>query len=219
LSAKPLDRRNEKNITIYDWSSVATVAEEKTRLYHGVASGNALASHHQNVKEVARLYGWQVAVEYDIQQRYVSSIEHTHDIATWDATAVMLLVSKQCAYRGPPPSSLVSPTKRSAPADLLTPPPSRHKRARTNHCFRCGIPGHFPAECKAEATSANQPLCALAGTKARSKHALVNASGKVFCFTWARESACPFDTGCTNYHGCSICGGTGHGAHACSSRA
>jgi hypothetical protein len=220
LSAKPLDRRNEKNITIHDWSSAATAAEERTRHYHGNERGDALTAHHQLVRELARMHNWQVAIEYDIQQRYLSAIHLTHDLATLDANAVTLIVSRQLINRASHnTSNTVSPAKRSTTSDLPTPPPSRHKRSRTNHCFRCGSTGHFPADCKAETTASGGTPCFLAGPKAHSKHALLSPNGKVFCFTWARDSSCPFGDNCSNHHGCSICGGSSHGARSCNIRA
>jgi hypothetical protein len=52
LSAKPLDKKDEKSILI-----VALMAEDQTCFPHGEAHASVLAVHHKFVQELARLHG------------------------------------------------------------------------------------------------------------------------------------------------------------------
>ncbi|KAG2754091.1 hypothetical protein P692DRAFT_20671163, partial [Suillus brevipes Sb2] len=46
LTAKGLDRRNERSITLSDWIGAAEAAEDRTGHYHGAARAKALKAHH-----------------------------------------------------------------------------------------------------------------------------------------------------------------------------
>ena len=91
--AKPLDRKDEKSISIVDWLSAATTVEDRTLFHHGEARTNALGAHHKFVQELARLHGWQVAVEYDVLQCFLTAQNLRHDLGTLDVDAVSLIVS------------------------------------------------------------------------------------------------------------------------------
>lgn len=93
LSAKPLDRKNEKSILIVDWLSAALMAEDQTHFHHGEAHASMLAAHHKFVQELARLHGWQVTVEYDVLQHFLVAQNPRHDLGTLDQDAVSLIVS------------------------------------------------------------------------------------------------------------------------------
>ena len=66
LSAKPLNRKDWKAISIVDWLSAASTAEVRTHFHHGEARTSVLAAHHKFVQELARLHGWQIAMEYNV---------------------------------------------------------------------------------------------------------------------------------------------------------
>lgn len=223
LSAKPLDRKDEKAISIIDWLSAAWTAEDRTRFHHGESRAGALAVHHKFVQELARLHGWQVAVEYDVLQRFLTAQNPRHDLGTLDSDAVSLIVSRllaqQLSKSVQSPNPLSSASKRSFSGGPVSSQSPRKKFRDFRHCFRCGAHGHLPAYCKADSTSAGHPTFPLAGGDAKSKHALLGPDTKIFCFAWAKDSFCPFGGACINYHGCSICRGSSHGAKACRVRA
>jgi hypothetical protein len=93
LSAKPLDRKDKKSISIVDWLSAASTAKDQTRFHHGEAHVSMLGAHHKFVQELVRLHGWQVAVEYDILQHFLTAQNPRHDLGTLDSDAVSLIVS------------------------------------------------------------------------------------------------------------------------------
>jgi hypothetical protein len=209
LTVKSLDRRNEKSISAVDWHAAARAAEERIRFHHGDARASAFIAHHKLVMDLGRSHNWEVAMEYDIQQREVAALNPSHDLSSLDLAALTIIATRPIVYHhNPPPSS--SP-KRSTPPDSLPQTPRKRHRA---HCFRCGGPDHLPADCKADVTVSGKPTAKLAPS-AKSKHALLAPNGKQFCFTWARNSSCSFSNTCTNAHCCSICGEPGHGAGSC----
>ena len=206
LTAKGLDRRNEHLISTIDWQGAARAVEERVREYHGPARGDAFAAHHQVVMDLARMHGWSAAMDYDIQQRELAAANHTHDIGTLDSAAFTLI-----ATRAAPSQSASQFPKRPHASDELDPFP---KRQRPACCFRCGVKGHFPSDCKSNLTTAGKPVASVArGSK--SKNGLLAPNGKQYCFSWARSSSCTYNDSCANYHGCSLCGDKGHGAGLC----
>jgi hypothetical protein len=213
LSAKPLDRKDEKAISIVDWLSAASTAEDRTRFHHGEARASALAAHHKFVQELARLHGWQIAMEYDVLQRFLTTQNPRHDLGTLDSDAVSLIVSHILAQhlnKNSPSPVLSSTPKRSFAGEATSFQSPRKKFRDSRHCFRCGAHGHLPADCKAESTSAGHPTFPLPGGDA-----LLGPDNKIFCFAWAKDSFCPFGGSCVNYHGCSIYRESSHGAKAC----
>jgi hypothetical protein len=216
LSAKPLDRKDKKSISIVDWLSAALTAEEQTLFYHGESHAKVLVAHHKFMPELARLHGWQVAVEYDILQCFLLVQNPTHDLGTLDTNAVSLVVSRlmtqQFNKSFPTSHSPPSFSKCPVPGDSTTSQSLHKKSCKSHHCFRCDYQGHLP---EVESTSAGHVAYPLARGEAKSKHALLGPDNKNFCFTWAKDPFCPFEGACTNYHGCSICGGPSHGAKIC----
>jgi hypothetical protein len=209
LTVKALDRRNEKLISAVDWHAAARAAEERIRFHHGEARAAAFATHHKLVMDLGRSHNWEIAMDYDIQQREVAALNPSHDLSSLDLAALTIIATRPVVHTyNPPPSS--SP-KRALVSENSSYPPRKRQRA---HCFRCGGPDHFPAECKADVTTSGKPTAKLA-PNAKSKHAMLAPNGKQFCFAWARNSSCNFGSTCTNFHGCSICGELSHGAGGC----
>jgi hypothetical protein len=209
LTVKSLDRRNEKLISTVDWYASARAAEDRIRFYHGDVRATAFAAHHKLVMDLARSHNWDIAMEYDIQQRELVSLNPSHDLSSLDNSALTVIATRAAISPSPAPS----PTKRPAPSEGSFHPPKKRQRS---HCFRCGASGHFPADCKAEQTVSGRPTAKLAPSS-KSKHAMLAPNGKQFCFTWSRSSSCTFGDSCTNFHGCSICGESNHGAGSCKS--
>jgi hypothetical protein len=211
ITAKGLDQRSERHIDVMDWLASAKAAEDCTRRYHGDERADALSAHHNIVQSLSRTHGWLIAVEYDMQQRELVAENPAHDFRTLDTASLTIIATRlalaSCASQ--PPSAL----KRSASSELpSTSPRKRHR----SYCFRCGLPGHLPADCKSDSTAAGKPTAAFA-RGAKSKHALAAPDGRQFCFSWARSSSCSYSNACTNFHGCSVCGDLSHGAGSCKS--
>jgi hypothetical protein len=219
LSAKLLNRMDEKAILIVDWLSAASTAEDQTCFHHGEAHASALTAHHKFVQELARLHGWQIAMQYDVLQRFLTVQNPRHDLGTLDSDAVLLIVShildQHLNKSFLVPTSLSSTPKCSFPGEVTSSQSPHKKLHDSHHCFQCGAHGHLPADCKAESTSAGHPTFPLVSGDARRRHALLGPDNKIFCFAWAKDSFCPFGESCVNYHGCSICQGSSHGAKAC----
>jgi hypothetical protein len=211
LTVKNLDRRNEKLISTVDWHAAACAAEERIRFHHGEARAAAFATHHKLVMDLGRSHNWDIAMEYDVQQREVAALSPSHDLGSLDMAALTIIATRPVSHQIAVSAS--SPSKRYLPSDSLTQGPK--KRLRT-HCFRCGASGHFPADCKADQTTAGKPTATLAHN-AKSKHTMLAPNGKQFCFNWARNSHCQFSDACSNFHGCSICREPSHGAGSCKS--
>lgn len=215
LTAKGLDRRNETSINTFDWIAASHVAEKRILFHHGGARADALAKHHAVVLELARSHTWDIAMDYDVQQRELVSLQPTHDISTLDLIALTLIATRPRGNTAQPASASKpnsSPLKRSSP---YSDNQSGHsaKRARSC-CFRCGGTGHLPQDCTAESTTAGRPPATIA-PNAKSKHVLLAPNGKQYCFNFAQKSSCPFGSNCINFHGCSLCNNPAHGASAC----
>lgn len=176
---------------------------------HGEARAGAFASHHKLVLDLGRSHNWEIAMEYDIQQREVVALNPSHDLGSLDLAALTIIATRPISHVFNPPSS--SPSKRSSPPESLARSPRKRFRS---HCFRCGGSDHFLADCKAEVTITGKPTAKLAPS-AKSKHTMLAPNGKQFCFNWARSSSCSFGSSCANFHGCSICGEPSHGAGGC----
>lgn len=212
LTVKHLDRRNEKLISTVDWHAAACAVEDRIRVHHGGARALAFTAHHKIVMDLGRSHNWEIAMDYDVQQREIVALNPSHDLSSLDVAALTLLATRPVSQLIISPVS--SPTKRSLPSDSLAQSPKKRLRS---HCFRCGVSGHFPADCKADETTSGKPTAALAPS-GKSKHAMLAPNGKQFCFSWACNSSCQFGNSCTNFHGCSICGDPSHSARPCRSR-
>jgi hypothetical protein len=219
FTVKGLDRRAERLISVVDWIASGKAIEERTRFHHGDVRATALASHHTIVLGIARIHSWDLAMEYDIQQREAVAHNPSHDISFLDTTALSVM-----ALRPPPIPALSFPsapasvpaqraTKRQASSDFETSPSKRRQQIL---CFRCGLLGHLPADCSSTTTAAGKATAPLA-RGAKSFHSLAAPDGRQFCFNFAKSSSCAFGPTCTNFHGCSICGAPSHGAGRCKS--
>jgi hypothetical protein len=221
LIAKGLDRSKERSIKFHEWLTASRVVEERITFYHGASRGAAFASHHKAVSELTSSHGWEIAHEYDILQRELAAQNPAHDLSGLDLNALTLIATQAAARASlmtPQISHLpASPSKRPPPSEsAFSALQSPRKKARL-HCFRCGHSGHMPGDCSAETTAAGKPTASIAPS-AKSRHALSATNGKHYCFNWARSSSCSFGSNCTNFHGCSICWESGHGAGSCNQR-
>ena len=171
LTARSLDRRNEKSISTVDWHAAARAAEEWIRFHHGDIRADAFSIHHKLIMDLGRSHSWEIAMEYDIQQRDAVALNPSHDLGSLNLAALTLIATCPVTYSIAPPTS--SP-KRNLPSDSSTQTSRKRQRA---HCFRCGQPDHFPADCKAELTISGRPTAKLAPTT-KSKHAMLAPNGK-----------------------------------------
>ncbi|KAJ7435635.1 hypothetical protein FB451DRAFT_1062411 [Mycena latifolia] len=88
FTIKGLDRRGEKSINTVDWYAASAVAEERIRFHHGKERGDAFAAHHRIVMDLGRSHSWEIAMEYDVQQRYLAAQDPRHDLTGLDANAL-----------------------------------------------------------------------------------------------------------------------------------
>jgi hypothetical protein len=93
IVAKGLDRRNEKSISAVEWYVASHTAEECTSFYHGKSREEDLAAHHRHVMDLARSHTWEVAMEYDIQQREAVTRNPVHDLGTIDHAALTIIAT------------------------------------------------------------------------------------------------------------------------------
>lgn len=94
LTAKGLDRSNERQITLSEWLAGASTVEGLVRKHHGDARADALLAHHRHVVNIARTHNWTVALEYDIRQREKSAAEPRYDISCVDEQTIVLIASE-----------------------------------------------------------------------------------------------------------------------------
>ena len=157
ITAKGLDWCSERHIDVFDWLASAKAAEDRTCRYHGDDHADALAAHHNIVQSLTRTHGWPIAVEYDIQQRELVADNPAHDFRTLDTAALTIIAT--CVALASCVNHPTSPLKHSASSERPSALP--RKKSRT-YCFRCGLPGHLPSDCKNESTTAGKPSAALA---------------------------------------------------------
>ena len=159
FSVKSLDWRNEKSISVVEWHAAARVAKERTRFHHGEARADTLALHHKVVMDLGHAHSWEVAVEYDIQQCELSSLNPTHDLNSLDATALTVIAAHTSIQLSHPPTT--SPLKCQVTFEASSQLVCKCTRAC---CFRCGTSGHLPADCKADQTVAERSVAPIAAT-------------------------------------------------------
>ncbi|KAF8577821.1 hypothetical protein K439DRAFT_1621790 [Ramaria rubella] len=222
ITARGLDRQLEKAISMVDWLATSKAVVERTHFHWGATRADALSSHSSLLMELARLHSWDVAMEYDIQQREAVARNPTYDLAMLDTTALTLIATRIAlkltatlllSY----PLAMPSPTlKHPAAVDPTQPPVRKQTRPEHTICFRCGLAGHLPADCKAKRMMAGKPVAAIVSSS-RGEHSLVAPSSKQFCFSWACASSCKFASICYNVHACSLCGDSAHSAASCKS--
>lgn len=222
FAVKKFDRQNERAIGPTQWQAAAKLATELARQYwpQSETRANALAKHHDHVIELANSHSWRVALDYDIRQREIMHRIPQHDIAKFSAAVLSVVATRNTSEPSTPRHSghfvASSPSlKRSAPIDYsASASPQKRPRVERGCCFRCGVEGHFPADCSADKTTAGKTAPILiAGKKGR--YSLEMADGKSFCFSFAKRGTCSFGDSCRNLHICSICRERGHGASSC----
>ncbi|KAJ3504950.1 hypothetical protein NLJ89_g7673 [Agrocybe chaxingu] len=91
---RSLDRKGEKELGELEWLAVAKAAEERMRHHHGDARADALASHHQLVTDLGCLHVWEIALEYDSQQRDLWAHYPSHDISSLDRDALTVITTQ-----------------------------------------------------------------------------------------------------------------------------
>jgi hypothetical protein len=219
LTAKGLDRKEEKSVSMVEWLGAARAAEERILVHHGESRAFMLRAHHHIVSDLARTHGWTVAVEYDIRQRELAAMHPEHDLSSLDDKCLTLIsTSMILVQHNVGPSLGSSNVKRPRTESTWASQGSSPRKRTSPMCFRCGFAGHLPADCKAETTSAGQPVAPIA-TDSKNKHALMGPNNRVFCFRWTKDSACNFEDRCRGLHACSLCTNTNHGAGQCKARA
>ena len=102
FSLKSLDHHNEKSISVVDWLVAAHAAEERTHFHNGKAQADALAMHHKVVMDLGHTHSWEIAVEYDIQQHELSSLNPTHNLSSIDIAALTVIATHAPIHRHPP---------------------------------------------------------------------------------------------------------------------
>ncbi|KXN91885.1 hypothetical protein AN958_11187 [Leucoagaricus sp. SymC.cos] len=184
LLAKPIDRSDDRNISMQDWCSIAAAVEHEA---------NALQHHHQNVIGILQVHSWQIAVDYNIQQRELAYMDKRHDYSTLNGNTILLIMTKT--------------------EDIMALSASPEKQHGIN-CFQCGLTGHLPANCTALVTTAGK-LPAPLLLNARSPQSLQAPNSSQFCFTFTSQNSCRFGSACSFVHACSLCGGSLHDAGSC----
>jgi len=91
LTAKGLDRKDEKSISMIEWLGVARAAEERILIHHGETRASMLRLHHHIVSDLARTHSWAIAVEYDIRQRELVAMHPAHDLSLLDEKCLTLV--------------------------------------------------------------------------------------------------------------------------------
>ncbi|KAF8583404.1 hypothetical protein K439DRAFT_1617504 [Ramaria rubella] len=223
ITAKSLDRCTERSISMIDWHAASKTAVDHTRFHWGDTRAEALATHNTLVMELTHPHNWEIAMDYDIQQREAVLQNPVHDLASLD-TSTLTIISTRLALKPSPHTYAPQHTtshplplpKHPASTDPSQPSSCKHSRPEQALCFQCRLTGHLPADCKAKRTTAGKPI-ATAVRGSRGEHSLVTSSGKQYCFSWACTGICKFGSNCYNVHSCSLCGDSTHGAAACKS--
>lgn len=145
---KVLETAGEKNITELEWQAAGRAAVQRWRVHHGDKRADALAAHHLVVEALALAHSWQLAMEYNMQQRTPAANMTEHDLTDLDLIALAMvqlrftMISTQQLSAGtsrqPTLSQYTSsPLKRPSPsgdAAQTSQAPAR-KRANRTYCF------------------------------------------------------------------------------------
>ncbi|KZP14732.1 hypothetical protein FIBSPDRAFT_1048624 [Athelia psychrophila] len=217
---KVLETAGEKNISKLEWQAAGRAAVQRWRVHYGNKRADALAAHHLVVEALALAHSWQLAMDYDVQQRTLAANMVEHDLTDLDLIALAMVqlkymtISSHQQSAGPSRQYPSSPLKRPSPSGDAAHAPQAPPRKRTNrtYCFRCGGGGHLPGDYVASTTATGR-IPATIVRSARSKHAMAAPGGLEYCFAFA-QGACK-QQDCNRGHSCSICGDTGHGAGSC----
>jgi hypothetical protein len=114
LTIKSLDRRNEKAISTVDWHVAAHAAEEQIHFHHGAGRAKAFAAHHKLVMDLGHSHSWDIAMEYNVQQREVTALYPSHDLSSLDMAALTLIATRLMTHYI---TTLSSPSKCSLPTE------------------------------------------------------------------------------------------------------
>lgn len=184
---KGLDRHNKRAISALDWHAAAKAAEDCICFHHREGRAMVFAAHHRIVMDLGQTHGWDIAMEYNTQQRELAALNLKHDLSSLDAIGLTLIATKPLPTVAAPQSSPPSP-KHPLSTDTSMAPA---KKQLCLHCFHCGSPGHLPSNCRAATTMAGRPTAPVT-TNGKGKNTLLAPSGKQFCFSWAKGSSCSF---------------------------
>ena len=112
LTAKGLDRKDERSIAFPDWLGATHAAEERVHFHHGEAQAMALTKHHRIVTELVHSHSWPIAIEYDIKQRELAALHPEHDLASLDEKCLTLISTAMLVANHPSEAfgSLSGPT-------------------------------------------------------------------------------------------------------------
>jgi hypothetical protein len=179
---------------------VAPAIEHEVHRWHRDDHVDTLHAHHQNVIGISQTHSWQIAVEYDIQQCKLAYMDKAHDYTLIDRSAIALIATRVALSSMKEFQTLAgsSPAKQCFVEDSASLLPSP-KKQRTPSCFRCGLPGHLPADCTASTTTAGKPTTPLL-PNAKSGHALQAPNGTQFCFSFILRGSCKFGPSCSFAH-------------------
>jgi hypothetical protein len=157
LTSKALNWEREWMITEIDWVHALKKAEEQICFHWGAIRANNLRVHHNIVIGLGTKLSWQLAVDYDMQQRDLAAKDPMHNLSMIDTVAVTILSARVRATQSIPPPKHARPASNSG-----SPPPVYHKRLTWRiskvHCFCCRTTGHLPKNCSTDITSAGTKL-------------------------------------------------------------
>jgi hypothetical protein len=61
--------------------------------YHGNVCVEAFVAHHKLVMDLSHSHNWDIAMEYDVQQREVVALNPSHDLSSLDMAALTLIAT------------------------------------------------------------------------------------------------------------------------------
>lgn len=237
LVFKDLDRTGERSISERDWTIASRLMVQLIRSVLGDDRADRLTKHNEHVLRTSHDVDWSLAREYDIASREEAAREPTTDLATFNHNLLDTITRKQFREAmkdvkddstrqtfSAPNTATASPwrTAKSRQPSYTRPAPydKNNRKLNTNEsrytsslCFRCGYKGHIVRDCTATNTVTGVKCPEKVPGKFQST--LAAPSGGTYCFTFSNSNACSFEPNCINYHGCSICRATSHGASTC----
>ncbi|KAF8229654.1 hypothetical protein L208DRAFT_1285618, partial [Tricholoma matsutake] len=122
LTAKGLDRRNEKSISTVDWYAASAAAEGCIREHFGKVRAAALAAHHRIVMDLGHSHNWEIAMEYDTSQCEMVALRPAHDLSMLDIAALTIIMTHPSVKPAPQSFLSASPSKQPIHSDHLSTP-------------------------------------------------------------------------------------------------
>ena len=101
--------------------------------------------HHKIAMDLGHTHSWGVAIEYDIQQHELSSLNPTHDPSSLNTMALTVIMACTSIQQLPTPT--FSTSKHQVIFEASSQPAHKHACAC---CFHCGASGHLPSNWKAD---------------------------------------------------------------------